>query len=108
MWISGNALEELTSVDVKLAHKLREYAKAGFENYTTRSGPIRHEWDGVYRIGLHSSLFRLYGFFERPNSFVIIDSSKKRGQKLSAGERARIDNVAKVKQRASWKKRIER
>lgn len=85
--------------------KLKRYAQNGFDLYVGADRPIRPEWDGVFRIG-DSSLFRLIGFFEDGGSnFIITDGYLKRGQKLDASDRDRIDEAARVKKQRLWKRR---
>jgi len=69
--------------------------------------PVRHEWNGVYRIGFVDSKFRIIGFYEDgkgTTEFIAIDAFHKSGQGLSAKERARINEVARVKQEHDWRK----
>ena len=114
VFISDKARKAL----IKLAKKNRQaaghvlkrlefYAGAGLRLYEGDKKPIRHEWDGVYRIGEPSSLFRLLGFYdaEDKTSFVIMDAYQKHGQSLSSGDRGRIDEVAKVRKNQLWRKR---
>ena len=92
----------------ELAFKLAQFAKAGFINFEGTVGrPIEYEGNGVYRIGLHASLFRLIGFYEddRRTSFIGVDAFTKGRQKLSKAEKKRIKDVAKVRADASsWRK----
>lgn len=90
-----------------LLEKVEYWAEKGFASFEGKKGyPIRHEWDGVYRIGLPASLFRLIGFYENDDkaSFIIIDVLKKRGTGLSKSETSRIDAVAKVKREGLWER----
>lgn len=90
-----------------LLQKVEYWAKTGFASFEGGEGcPIRHEWDGVYRIGRTSSLFRLIGFYENDDraSFVIIDVLHKRGTRLTKGEISRINGVAQVKREGLWRK----
>jgi hypothetical protein len=111
LWVSEEASAALAKFSSKqdgarFLAKLKYYAKGGFDRFVDRQGPIRPEWGGVFRIGQPWSLFRLVGFFDQhPSGFVVIDAFTKRGQKLSAAERERIDEVAKVKKHAMWRKR---
>lgn len=88
--------------------KLKSWAKAGFAKYEGKKGmPIRPEGSGreVFRIGTHSSLFRLLGFYaDSDKLFIVIDAFKKRGQKLSSGDTARISAVARVHREGRWEK----
>lgn len=88
--------------------KLKFWAKAGFAKYEGKKGmPIRPEGPGreVFRIGTHSSLFRLLGFYaDGDESFIAIDAFKKRGQKLSSCDAARISEVARVNREGRWEK----
>lgn len=67
---------------------------------------IRHEWGGIYRFGLYSSLFRIYGFYEdvSRSSFIAIDAITKGKQKLNKAERKRIENVLEVKINHNWRR----
>ena len=88
---------------MRFLKKVERYARAGFEHYTSSSGPIRHEWDGVFRVG-DGGLFRLIGFFAGAE-FIVIDGFLKKGQQLGNRERARIDRVADLKRSKAWRKR---
>src|SRR4051812_6669723 len=74
----------------KLAAKLKYYAQAGFLRFEGEGNPIKHEWDGVYRIAWEG-LFRIVGFYEddRKKDFIAIDAFLKKKTKLSAKERDR-------------------
>ncbi len=113
VWIeeaAGKALENFMRerVGLQLAKKVKEYAKAGFSTFASTGGPIRYEWDGVHRIGIRASLFRLIGFYNGQDEFVIMDAYLKRGQELSSSERRRIDTVARIMASKSWKKRAKK
>jgi hypothetical protein len=86
--------------------RLKRYADNGFSFYEGPNHPIRSEWGGVYRIGHPIDLFRLIGFYADGSKaeFIIVDSYIKKGQKLSARERARIDRAADVKRLGTWKR----
>ncbi len=112
VWISKAALKRFSKFsDTKdnpkrvLLKKLKHYAVSGFENF--EGGPIQQEGDGVYRIGRRGSLYRLIGFYEDSmrSSFIIMDAFLKSGQKLSAQERDRINEVARIKKNRLWKKK---
>ena len=109
VWVSDMAIRELEdSAPDEFLQKLEYFAKAGFRNFEARKGnPIKHESGGVYRVGLHSSLFRLIGFYEddRKTCFIAFDAFTKRKKKLSGPERDRIDEVADVRERGSWRKK---
>ncbi len=115
LWLSDAAMGIVKSWfrkhrrDVEeLLQKLEHCANAGFGLYEGEGRPIRREWGGVYRIGHRASLFRLIGFYEddTKTDFIVIDGFKKRGQQLSQAERARIDEVARVKAQGLWRRRI--
>jgi hypothetical protein len=91
----------------QLLSRLRRCSQNGFENYEGSTGPIRPEWDGVFRIGYVDDLFRIIGFYEGDlrTDFIAIDCLEKGGQKLSAAEKKRINKVALVKKRHLWKRR---
>lgn len=109
VWVADMAKRELEeSAPGEFLQKLEYFAKAGFRNFEARKGnPIKHESGGVYRVGLHSSLFRLIGFYEddRKTCFIALDAFTKRKQKLSAPERDRINEIAKIRADGSWRKR---
>lgn len=86
--------------------KLEHYAKFGLGKFEQSDGPVRYEWDSVYRIGDRSSLFRLIGFFDGPEraDFLVIDCFEKRGQKLDRTDKRRIDAVARIKRECCWRK----
>lgn len=94
---------------MRLLGKIEDYARAGFENFEGSQLAIRHEFDGVYRIGRDASLFRMIGFYEndRRCCFLLMDGFLKRGQKLSESDRKRIASVAQIKKLRHWSKRTE-
>lgn len=81
--------------------KLHYMATKGFRSFL--GGAIRPEGDGVFRIGHDRTLFRVIGFFDdtAPNteSFFMVDSFLKPGQKLSLSQRAKIDQAALAKRK---------
>jgi hypothetical protein len=86
---------------------VKRYAQQGFGNYIGDKCPIRPEWDGVHRIGIKSSLFRMIGFFPGDGlygEFIVIDAFLKKGQKLNDSERNRINSVAAVKLSVGWRR----
>jgi len=111
VWITDAAsrvLSKFHKKDVRTGNlfvkKLQECAKGGFAAF--EGGPVRHEWDRVYRFGHDSTLFRLIGgYTDGKREFLIVDGFTKRGQQLSVPERARIDTVAKVLAAKAWRKR---
>ena len=114
VWVSDTVRErigEYTAAERKqgaFLKKLELCATAGFAKYEGDTKcPIRYEWDGVYRIGLHADLFRVYGFYEDPSkrSFIAVDALIKKGQKLTRHEKDRINEVARVKETEDWSKR---
>ncbi len=88
----------------RFLHSLKTYATVGFSTRISGNGPIKHEWNGVFRIG-DRSLFRLIGFFDgvKDERFVIIDAFLKTGQGLAKPQRDRIDTVAEVKRGGFWR-----
>ena len=110
VWLTDKVTEQLCDSEKagELATKLEHFAKVGFINFEAKVGrPIKYEGNGVYRIGLHASLFRLIGFYEndRKAGFIGVDVFTKGGQKLSKAEKKRIKEVAKVRADASsWRK----
>jgi hypothetical protein len=90
----------------QLLRSLRQYAVNGFALYEGDDRPIRHEGQHVYRIGRRISKFRIYGFYEdgTRRTFIAIDAFTKRGTKLSAAERGRVDTVARVRDNGLWRK----
>ena len=88
--------------------KLEYYARKGFGSSEGGKGaPIRHEWEGVYRVRLHESLFRIIGFYEGRDKrlFIAMECFKKRGDDLSPSDRDRINAVVNVKLCGDWRKR---
>jgi hypothetical protein len=111
VWISkraGKSLAKFVKVadGKRLLLKLRHYSTEGFAGFEYSKGPIRHEGSGVFRIGDPASLIRLIGFYigARKDEFVIMDSFKKRGTRLSSSDRARVKEVARIKKHKLWKK----
>jgi hypothetical protein len=86
--------------------KLERCCTSGFEFFERGSSPvIRHEGNGVYRIGIRKSLFRLIGFYEDgtgKSNFICLDGFEKSGQALKAPERDRIVALAKIKREKLW------
>jgi hypothetical protein len=114
VWLSAQAREEIFEYIKKEQHrgrflgKLERYAKNGFVLFEGDRRPVSHEWDGVYRVGDGKSLFRLIGFYEDGYlraSFISIDAFLKHGLSLRPNEKARIDEVARVKRLKLWKKK---
>ena len=110
VWISKRASKELKKLirkgkGTEFVRKLKHYAQSGFSQFETKGGPIRHEWNEVWRIAYSSSLFRLVGFYADPRKakFIVIDDFKKSGQSLSSRERDRINEVARVKDEGDWR-----
>ena len=88
-----------------LLKKIQRYARNGFQFYERDDGPIRHEWDGGFRIG-GSSLFRVIGFHggRGKSEFISVYAYLKRRRQLSAPDRDRIDTAARIKKRKLWRK----
>jgi len=114
VWVSARAAKEIAEHNRTKANppgallkKLRRYARTGFAHYEGDEKQIRHEGDGVYRIGQKESLFRIIGFYEDDDrcQFTAIATRQKRGQELSAADRKCIRMVARVKREKLWKKR---
>jgi hypothetical protein len=114
LWFSDRVLKDVAEYRRKgdpngaFWKRLERCALAGFPLHERGSQPaVRYEWDGVYRVGFVDSLFRLIGFYEdgtNKTEFITIDSFLKRGQGLSAAERNRVDEVARVKRDGDWEK----
>jgi len=113
VWLSKRAADELTdfidrdkTTGARFLKKLKEWAKAGFANFEGGDGfPIKHEGDGVFRVGMRSSLFRLLGFYNNgKGEFIVIDAVLKRGLPLSSSDRKRITEVARVKRVGCWRR----
>ena len=116
VWVSDEvreALGEYSPTGKKpgfFLQKLQYWARGGFAKFECKKGcPIRPEWDGVYRIGLHGDLFRVYGFYDGPTKsmFIAVDALMKRGQKPTKAEKQAIDEVARVKRDGDWHRREE-
>jgi hypothetical protein len=112
LWVSPEALQGISDYLAKrpdeqgpLMKKLRYWTQAGFVHQEGVGEPIKHEWDGAYRIGW--GLFRIVGFYEDETkaNFIAVDAFLKKKQKLSGPERARIDEVARVKRDGDWKRK---
>jgi len=90
----------------KVLVKLKYYAEAGFRLFEGPRRPVKHEWDGVYRVGEPGLLFRIVGFYEGGNrrSFIAIEAFEKSGQNLRPSEKDRINNVANVCRCVTWQK----
>jgi len=111
VWFSSRAASELGRMRKKgdpngaFWKKFRQCAMDGFGLYES-VGIVKHEWSQVYRFGIKSSLFRLIGFYadNGKGEFIVMDAFDKLGQSLTAPQRARIEEVARVKREADWKK----
>ena len=92
----------------RLLNKLQHFAKTGFRPYEGEKRPIRHEWDGVYRIAHKpDTLFRICGFYEDElgkTSFIAMDAFTKKGKKLTQRDRDRINDVVRIKNQQLWQK----
>ena len=86
---------------------LQRYAKAGFQHFESKKGPIKHEGKDIYRVAHRDTLFRLIGFFEndRRESFIGIDTFTKLDTQLTGGQKDRIKAVARVKKFGLWRLR---
>ncbi|HEY3243767.1 MAG TPA: hypothetical protein VGM03_10490 [Phycisphaerae bacterium] len=86
--------------------RLKRWAQNGFRLHEGPDGPIRLEWDGVYRVGPIDSLFRIIGFYENDSRahFIGMDAFLKHGQQLTDGQKKRIDAVAAIKRDGNWRK----
>lgn len=110
LWASEAARKSIFDLDRQalgpFLKKLKYWCENGFSNFEgSEKAPIKLEWGGVYRIGIRSSLYRLIGFYEDAGNFIAIDGFVKSGQKLSAGQTARIDKVVAVKKNKGWKRK---
>ena|ERR1700722_10446907 len=109
LWFSERVAKELESLrEGRFEIKLKRCCQSGLSAYEGVVPPvIKHYRDGVCRIGFVFSLFRIIGFYVDGSSkqeFICIDAFKKRGQKLSASERRRIDVVVDIKINKRWRK----
>ena len=115
VWITKPALQEFKKYQnreqpqKKFLKKLKRYAERGFVNFEGSEGsPIRHEWDGVYRIS-DGSLFRLLGFYENENrtDFIVIEAFLKNKTKLNSSHKDKINAIARIKRDKSWTKDLK-
>jgi hypothetical protein len=113
IWFSDKAAKEVARFRKKsdpsrtFWKRLLRCAQNGFALYEIGDWPmVKEEWEGVYRFGVRDSLFRLIGFYEDASrsSFVVIDTLLKKGQKLTTSDKARIDEVVRVKKNRLWRK----
>ena len=109
LWFSVKVNKEVGYAGPQFLSKLERYCQYGFENYEGKGNwpPIKHEWEGVFRIGMKNSLFRVIGFYEdgtNRTEFIALDCYTKGGQNINAAERARIDEVARAKKKHDWRK----
>lgn len=112
VWIAEKAQKALNKFVKKgdgdwFLKKVKHFATVGFPRFEGKTNPIRHEWNGVYRVAHAASLFRLIGFYDGDDRtrFVAIDGFKKSGQSLTESERNRIDEVVRVKRDQLWERR---
>ena len=112
-WVSEDVLDDLYNRKYpnrnKLVARIERMSKSGFSNWEGTAGNVRHEGDGVYRIGIHSDLFRIYGFYEKNDRrcFIAIKAILKRDKKMSERERNIVKQVKKIKEKKSWEKVYE-
>ena len=113
LWFSAKAERDLGRFrkkgdpDKSFWKQLKRCSENGFALYEAGDWPkVKEEWDGAWRFGIRVSLFRLIGFYEDDSkaSFIVIDAFFKSGQGLSDPERRRIDEVARIKRQALWRK----
>lgn len=109
LWFSKRAWKEAgRHRDGRIQSKLKHCCQNGLWLFEDIQPPIvKHEWDGIYRIGFVFSLFRLVGFYEDrllKRDFICIDAFQKSGKKSSAPERERINRAAAIKRTGSWRK----
>jgi hypothetical protein len=109
VWLSRKADKALNKLrrhqnEINLLFdKVEFWATTGFIKY--EGGPIKHERDGVSRLGRPGSLLRMIGFYANDNKakFLIIDAFLKLKHGLGAHEKERIREVARVKRNGAWK-----
>jgi len=109
LWLTDKVFDELArSGNGPFVKTLARMLKNGLVLYEMGEPPkVKHEWDGVYRIGIRSSLFRLIGFYEdgtNKTHFICPDCFDKGGQQLNAAQRQRINVVARIKSENLWRK----
>ena len=113
VWVSDSVREAIGDYTRTEKHpgtflkKLKHWATAGFATCEGQRNPIRHEWDGIYRVGKHATLFRIYGFYEGPNKaeFIAVTSTTKRGQKLTTADENQINEASRIKVEKDWHRR---
>jgi hypothetical protein len=113
IWFSEQAAKDVTRFrnrgdpNKTFWKRLERCAANGFALYEQGEWPmVKAEWSGVYRFGVRDSLFRLIGFYEDDSkqAFIVMDTLLKKGQALSAADRARTDAVAQIKKQKLWRK----
>ncbi|MBI1375317.1 MAG: hypothetical protein GC159_21575 [Phycisphaera sp.] len=103
----GNSDAELDDIKGGMLEKIEYWSRGGFWNFEGTRG-IKNEGNGVYRLGLHGDLFRVYGFYEdnTKRSFIAVEPhADKKGKSNTSRERRIIGKVAKARD-DGWKKRI--
>jgi hypothetical protein len=111
LWFSLKVIDEAKKFRVKgdpdgrFWKKLKWASNVGFP-LCQRGDILKAEWNGVFRFGIKTSLFRIVGFYAEDGTqdFIAIDAFLKSGQKLGARERQCIDFVVEVKKYGRWRK----
>ncbi len=117
IWITTEAAERMAAMldgpngrdYTRFLKKLEEYSRHGFALWEGTKRPITPEGDGVFRIGIRSSLFRLLGFYDAvgsdsKGSFIVIEGRLKKDQKLSKADRDAVQRVAETRRSGAWRK----
>lgn len=117
VWLSEYAAEQIEAEfgndAKKFMKKLKTFAQGGFWNFEGEEWkPIRHEYEGAYRVRhKSSSLFRLIGFYEdeTKRTFVALDGFlKHRGDQYTAKQWSLIQDVARIKAEPGWERDEEK
>jgi hypothetical protein len=113
IWASGEVLQTLEEFQRKnkatcqqFMRKLEWWCKNGFA-IGEKTGDIVHEGEGVYRVGIKSSLFRILGFYEnepKKDSFIAIEAYLKKGLEVGTRGRAKIEAVTRTRTGNDWRK----
>lgn len=110
VWVSESVKEAIAQYALtertqgEFLKKLNYWANRGFASLEGRGCPIRHEWDGIYRVGMYATLFRIYGFYEgaRKAEFIAVTSTTKREQRLRPADKNQINEASRIKTENDW------
>jgi len=119
VWMTESVLEAIEDHDAKinvrntagaLLAKIKMWSQQGFRKFEGRHRDIKHEGQGVYRLG-HRDLFRVYGFYEddpKKGTFIaLVAHAGKQKKRNTRKEQQKIDEVARARDNVDWRKVLD-